>query len=179
MSDLETLAAGRFLTLVRKSGWEYATRRGATGVVGLVAVTRDGRLVLTEQFRIPVGRPVIELPAGLAGDVEGEERESLATAARRELLEETGYEAGRLEFLFEGPSSAGLTDEVISIFLAADLVKTGKGGGDATETIVVHEVPVAELLEWLAAKIKGGAMIDPKVYSALYFAHRTVGGVQS
>ena len=89
----ETLAEGRFLRLVRRGKWEYATRKGVSGIVGIVAVTDDGRLVLVEQDRPPVGKRVIELPAGLAGDVSGQEDEELASAARRELLEETGYAA--------------------------------------------------------------------------------------
>ena len=89
------LAEGKFLRLVRDGRWEYADRTRAQGAVVLVAVTDDNRLVLTEQYRIPLGQRVLELPAGLVGDIQGEEDEPLVTAADRELLEETGYQAGR------------------------------------------------------------------------------------
>ena len=87
----EVIAATRHLQLVRRGGWEYVERPNVTGIVVIVPVTRDGELVLIEQYRVPVDRPVIELPAGLAGDVPGTEGERLEAAARRELLEETGY----------------------------------------------------------------------------------------
>ncbi len=70
---LETLYSGRFLNLVRRGKWEFVERHSATGVVGIVAVTDEGRLLLVEQFRPPLQKQVIELPAGLAGDIAGEE----------------------------------------------------------------------------------------------------------
>src|SRR5215217_8780485 len=103
----ETLAEGKFIQLVRQGTWEYATRKGVSGIVGIVAVTDDGKLVLVEQDRPPVGKRVIELPAGLAGDAAGKEKEDLAEAARRELLEETGYEADNWAQVAEGAASAG------------------------------------------------------------------------
>ncbi|HEV7223072.1 MAG TPA: NUDIX hydrolase, partial [Pirellulales bacterium] len=93
------LAAGRHLQLVQQGHWEYADRTSAREAVVLAAVTDERQLLLVEQYRIPVGRRVIELPAGLVGDIAGEEDERLETAAGRELLEETGYRASRLELL--------------------------------------------------------------------------------
>ena len=113
---------------------------------------------------------VIELPAGLAGDAPGQAGEDLAQAARRELYEECGYEAGQLELLTEGPPSAGLSSEYISLFKATGLRQTGPGGGDASEAITVHKVPLAEVHAWLEARRGEGLMIDPKVYAGLYFA---------
>lgn len=168
-TNLETLHTGRFLSFVRRGHWEFATRRAATGVVALVAVTEDSRIVLVEQFRPPLGRPVIELPAGLAGDRSGDEQESLMTAARRELLEETGYDARRVQPLTEGPSSAGLTDEMISFFLMTELIKVADGGGDASEDIVVHEVPLVAMPDWLEHRRHSGIAIDPKIYVGLYW----------
>ncbi len=168
-SHLETLHAGRHLSLVRRGHWEFATRHGATGVVGLIAVTDDAKMLLVEQLRPPLGKRVIELPAGLSGDIAGEEAESLATAAQRELLEETGYEAQEVRLLTEGPSSAGLTDEMISFFLMTGLTKTGAGGGDASEDILVHEVPLAAMPEWLEERRQSGWAIDPKIYVGLFW----------
>ena len=166
----QIIAEGRHIDLVMRGQWEFARRKGIKGIVGIVPVTDDGRLVLVEQFRPPVEARVIELPAGLAGDVQGQENEPLEAAAHRELLEETGYEAGRLELIFEGPSSPGLSDERVSFFLAGALRKTGTGGGDESEQIVVHEVMLSELEAWLSRKVGEGLLIDMKVYAALYFA---------
>ncbi len=168
-TDLATLHTGRHLSLVRRGHWEFATRHGATGVVGLVAVTEDAKMVLVEQARPPLGKQVIELPAGLAGDIAGEESESLITAARRELLEETGYDAQEVKLLTEGPSSAGLTDEMISFFLMTGLTKTSAGGGDASEDILVHEVPLTQMPEWLEERRQAGWAIDPKIYVGLFW----------
>src|SRR5438552_4530138 len=96
---------------VRKAGrWEYVERTNATGGVVIVGLTDDKKLLLVEQYRLPMRQKVIELPAGLAGDLQGAETEELAEAAKRELLEETGYEARAMSFLMAGPSSAGLTN---------------------------------------------------------------------
>jgi hypothetical protein len=103
-----TLYDGKFIRLVRQHNWEFVQRKNVSGIVGIVAVTDDRRLVLVEQFRPPVGKPVIELPAGLAGDVAGSETEELADAARRELLEETGLRGEEMTRLCAGTASAGL-----------------------------------------------------------------------
>ena len=164
------LARGKFIQLVCEDGWEFADRPGVTGIVTIVAVTEDDRLILTEQFRRPVGRRVIELPAGLAGDLPGSETEELAEAAKRELEEETGYRAERLEHLTAGPPSAGLSTEVVTFFRAGGLRKVGSGGGDEHEEIEVHEVPLATAAAWLSEQTNRGRLVDPKVYTGLYCA---------
>jgi putative RNA 2'-phosphotransferase len=164
------LARGRFIQVVSQDGWEWVERVNTSGAVVIVALTARRELVLVEQFRIPLGRRVIELPAGLAGDLAGAEDEPMTEAARRELLEETGFSAERLEFLTEGPSSAGLATEVYAMYLARDAQRTGAGGGDATEQITVHVVPVDEAHAWLTSRRAEGLMVDPKVYAGLYFA---------
>lgn len=169
MSD-EIMAEGRFTRLVRRDGWEFVARKNTSGIVIVVAVTEAGELLLVEQHRPPVGCRVVELPAGLAGDIAGQEDEALVTAARRELLEETGYEADAFVHLTAGPLSAGLTTEVVTLFGAAGARRVAAGGGDETEEIDVFAVPLAEVPAWLEARQRGGAMVDPKVYSALWFA---------
>ena len=166
------VAEGRFVRLLSQDGWEWVDRVHTSGAVVLVAITHDRQLVLVEQHRIPLGRRVIELPAGLVGDLPAHAHEGLAEAARRELLEETGFDAGCLEYLAEGPSSAGLASEVYALFLARDLRRIGAGGGDSSEDIQVHLVPIDEADAWLAAKRQSGVMVDPKVYAGLYFAAR-------
>ena len=109
-----------------------------TGIVAIIAVTDDGKLLLVEQDRPPVGRRVIELPAGLAGDENGAEHEDLATAARRELREETGYDAAEMVRVAAGPPSAGMTDEVITLFRARGLRKVDDAGGVGSEQITLN-----------------------------------------
>lgn len=166
------LAEGRFARLVAQTGWEWVERVNTSGAVVIVPITREGELVLVEQHRIPLGRRVIELPAGLVGDSIGIEDEAFVEAAQRELLEETGYEAASLEHLTEGPSSAGLAAEVYALFLARDACRVGPGGGDHSEDIQVHVVPLKQADAWLEAKRQAGIMVDPKVYAGLYFANR-------
>jgi ADP-ribose pyrophosphatase len=163
---------GRHLRFLRRGRWEYVERVGTSGIVVIVPVTADDKLVLVEQFRVPVGRWVIELPAGLAGDTPGARRESLAAAARRELLEETGYAAGKLELVSSGPISAGLSTELITVYLARGVRRVARGGGDATEDIRVHAVPLAKVEGWLRRAEKRGRLVDVKVYAGLHFAWR-------
>ena len=169
-SDKKTLGAGRFLQLIDQGGWEFVQRSGVSGVVVVLAVTDEGRVLLVEQFRAPIGAPVIELPAGLAGDGANQANEPLEEAARRELLEETGYQAREMTFLTAGPSSAGLTDEMLTMFHAKGLEKVADGGGHGDEDIQVHEIPLDEVVSWLAEKAQQGVPADPKVYAGLFFA---------
>jgi len=164
------LAEGKYLRLISEAHWEYADRTRATGAVIIVAVTPEKKLLLVEQYRIPLGCNAIELPAGLVGDVPGEEHEALQTAAERELLEETGYSAREWHWLTGGPSSAGLSTELVTFFLADGLTKVHDGGGDHHEQITVHEVPLDSIATWLAARHNAKIAIDPKIYAGLYFA---------
>ena len=164
----QILAEGKYLRFVNENGWEYVVRPHSTGVVVIVAITADRRLILVEQYRVAVHARVIELPAGLVGDTVAARGEPLATAARRELIEETGYEAARMTELADGPIAVGLGSEVVTFFQAADLRRVGPGGGDDTEDIVVHEVALADLPAWLAEKRRAGLLVDPKLYAGLY-----------
>ena len=171
----EMIHKAKFLNLVKRGSWEYVTRPNVTGIVAILAITDDRKLILVEQFRPPVNQRVIEIPAGLAGDSASSAAEDLATAATRELEEETGYHAARMQRLTAGVSSAGLTDEVITLFRATQLTKVGKGGGDDHENIQLHEIPLDQVVPWLNRRADEGLLIDLKVYSALYFAEwRTV-----
>lgn len=164
------LYAGRYLEFVERNGWEMVLRRHP--VVALMAWTPDDELLLVEQYRIPVGRRTIELPAGLAGDSTEHSQESLLDAAGRELEEETGWRAGRLEAVMDCPSSAGLSDETITFVAAHDLVRTGPGGGDDSEDIRVHAIAGDTIDEWLANQHEAGLGIDSKIYTALYLRSR-------
>jgi ADP-ribose pyrophosphatase len=162
----EVLHAGKFIELVRIGRWEYARRTRSQRAVGIIARTDGGELVLVQQHRIPVSADTIELPAGLVGDEDA--HEAVTTAARRELLEETGYEAQRIEHLFDGPSSAGLTDEQVDLVLATGLRQVHCGGGIEGERITVHTVAIDNLSEFLKLQRSRGIQIDFKVRLAEY-----------
>ncbi len=168
-STSEILFEGKFLRVKSKSHWEYIERCKTGAVVAILAITAKRELILVEQFRVPMNKRVIEIPAGLAGDIKGEENEALTAAARRELLEETGYEAQQMEYLTDGPPSAGLSTEVVTFFWAHELREVSEGGGDGSENIQVHVVPLAKLKPWLEAKRQEDCLVDYKIYAALYF----------
>jgi ADP-ribose pyrophosphatase len=172
MSGIITHYRGRYLSLLERDGWEYASRSNASCVVVLVPVTDAGEILLVEQYRKPVGTKVIELPAGLVGD-HAEPDEPVLEAARRELEEETGFAAERLQALMACPGSAGMSDEIIHFILATGLKRVGPGGGDASESIEVLPVPLSQVDAWLAARLAEGTLMDPKIYAALYWLQQS------
>ena len=116
-NERRVLAEGKYLRLVAQSGWEWVERVNASGAAVIAAVTEDERLVLVEQYRIPMQCRVLDLPAGLVGDDPGAAGEAMIDAARRELFEETGYEGTDWHFAVSGPASPGLATEVYSLFV--------------------------------------------------------------
>ena len=162
---------GRYLRLVRKGSWEFIERCNCDGIAIIVPLKDDGRIIFVTQPRVPVAHHVVEFPAGLIGDIKPvkTKRESIANAARRELLEETGYRARTMRFLTSGPAASGSSTVVITFFLATGLTKAGDGGGDESENILVHEVPLASADAWLEKMRTRGYWVDPKVYAGLYF----------
>ncbi|OQA57936.1 MAG: ADP-ribose pyrophosphatase [Candidatus Omnitrophica bacterium ADurb.Bin277] len=163
------LYKGKYLDLMEEDRWEYVRRTNCSGIVVIVPVTKEGKAVFVEQFRRPVRANVIEWPAGLVNDKTAQDAETMEAAARRELLEETGYEAGKLEWITEGPVSSGLSSEILTFYAATGLVKKHSGGGDESEAITVHEVPLTEAEVWLGTMTQKGFLVDPKVYVGLYF----------
>ncbi len=165
-----TLFEGRFVRLIRQDHWEWAERTNTACAVVVVAVTRQKQIVLTEQYRIPVAARVLELPAGLVGDLPHQAAEGRLEAARRELLEETGFVSEDWQPLVEGPVSAGMSNEIAAFYLARNAWPGGQGGGDASEKIEVHVVDLGQAEAFLAARQRQGVLVDPKVYAGLYFA---------
>lgn len=161
---------GRYLRLLDREGYEFVQRRVARGVVLIVPVTSAGELILVEQYRVPVGGKVLEYPAGLVGDEPGCENETFEQAAHRELLEETGCVAEKVEYLTEGPSSPGSLREVVKFYLARDVHPAE--GVTAPEIQGVHRVPLPEAEDWIEAQVRQGYQVDPRVYAGIYFARR-------
>ena len=167
MQEPELLYKGNYIQLLRKDDWEYAERLNCSGVVFIVAVTDDEKIILVEQFRIPVGKKLIEIPAGIVGD-NHHSGESNEAAAKRELMEETGYEVEKLIPLMTGPVAPGSSSMVMTFYLARGIKKVGQGGGDDTENIKVHEVPLSEVDEWLKDRHGDDLWVDPRIFIALY-----------
>jgi nicotinamidase/pyrazinamidase len=172
LEPVSVIGEGRWLRLVKRGRWEYAQRVVGVTAAVIVAVTNDDEMILIEQPRPAVGGVVLELPAGLIGDIAGAEDESPELAAARELEEETGYRPGRLERVAAGTSTAGLSDERLIVYVAYDVERVGDGGGDEHEDIAVHLVPLATVEDFLAARERAGVVIDLKVWAGLYFARR-------
>jgi ADP-ribose pyrophosphatase len=171
----ETVWQGKWLRMLRRGAWEYVERTNANGIsVVIVAATPERKLLFVEQTRVPIQGRTIEMPAGLVGDVEA--GESLLLAAERELLEETGWRAGKIEHLMTGPSSAGMSTERMAFVRASELERVHAGGGDDSEDILVHEIDVDEAPRWLASKLAEGYEIDAKVWAGLWFLVRNPDG---
>lgn len=172
---IETLYEGQWLRMRRRGTWEYAERtHGAGMAVIIVAATPDDRVLFVEQHRVPLGRRTIEMPAGLVGD--DHDHDTLEAAARRELVEETGWEPAHVEVLLTGPTSAGMSTERIAFVRATGLRRVGEGGGVAGEAITVHEVPRLEAPRWLMQKQAEGYELDLKLWGGLWMLERNPDG---
>ncbi len=151
---------GKFLTVKQRGTWEYVSR--ARGIRAAVILAIDeGHVLLVEQYRVPLGCNCLELPAGLVGDDDCDEKPEIA--ALRELEEETGYTAGTMTELGDFYSSPGMVSESFSFLKAGDLRKISEGGGVDGENIIVHRVPLTGIPDFVAAKRAQGCAIDVKL----------------
>ena len=157
---VETMWEGKFVTAKRQGRWEYVARSRGIKAAVILAID-DGHVLLVEQYRVPLGKNCIELPAGLIGDETA--GEDPVAAAGRELEEETGYRAGRLDHLGEYYSSPGMVSESFHMIHAHDLTKIGDGGGVEGEGITVHRVALDTLPAFVVAKRAEGCAIDTKL----------------
>jgi ADP-ribose pyrophosphatase len=160
-APLETMWEGRFVSAMKRGKWEFASRtRGIRAVV--ILAEHDGHFVLVEQQRVAVGGLSLELPAGLIGDVGGDA--SVEATAVRELEEETGFRAERIEVLGDFFASPGMLSESFTLVRAHGLVRTGPGGGvPGEEDIAVHLVPREKTAEFVASRRAAGVAMDVKL----------------
>jgi ADP-ribose pyrophosphatase len=156
----EIMWQGRFITAKRRGKWEYVARARGIRAAVILAV-EDGHVLLVEQYRVPLGAHCIELPAGLIGDHDAGE-DALMSAAR-ELEEETGYRAQKLEIVGDFFSSPGMVSESFFLVRATGLEKVGVGGGVDGENITVHRVAIDALPSFVAAKRGEGCVVDVKL----------------
>jgi len=176
--DRVTLWEGRFLrtcltTYLARDGCRYeweCYERTSKGVVIIVPVLPNERVLLIRQFRPPVGETVLELPAGLIDPGETPE-----TTAARELVEETGYSPGVLSPLIAGPYSPALTSGTLDVFLASNLHYVGKTGGDRNEHIETLEVSFSSAFEDITRLVSRGEKVDLKILGFIELARRTMG----
>jgi ADP-ribose pyrophosphatase len=154
--------------------WEAVERVKCNGIVVIIPVTSDGDLLLIRQFRPVLNNYVIEFPAGL-----NDRGETLVEAARRELIEETGYTSNALELIAEGPVSSGLSTEVLTVFLARDAVPASPSLRerfpiDETEAIEVVRTPLVTAYETIAEYRENGDSVDLKIYGFIELALKRI-----
>jgi len=163
----EVMWEGRFIIAKKRGRWEYVGRARGIRAAAIIAldVDPDGtrHVILVSQYRVPLGRFSLEIPAGLVGDDAGGEGEEAITAAARELEEETGYRAGTLEVLGEFYSSPGMVSECFTLLRARNLERVSEGGGTEGENIVVHRVALRDLPQFVAEWRRAGHAVDVRI----------------
>ena len=153
---------GNWIVAKQRGRWEYVSRARSIRAAVILAV-EDNHVLLVEQYRVPLGKPCIELPAGLIGDDDSAADEGPLAAAGRELEEETGYRAATLEDVGEFHSSPGMVSESFTLVRARGLTKIGEGGGVGGEDITAHRVPLREIEGFVAEARAAGKAIDVKL----------------
>lgn len=158
---------GRFIIAKQRGRWEYVSRARGIRAAAIIAIDEDPdgtrHVILVSQYRVPLGRFCLEIPAGLVGDDEGKAGEEAAEAAARELEEETGYTAKQMEFLGEFYSSPGMISECFTLLRATGLTKISEGGGTENENIVVHRVPLSRLADFVRGWREAGHGVDVRI----------------
>lgn len=152
--------AGKYVRAVKRDKWEYASRTGGIKAVVILA-EHEGKVILVDQPRVPTGCRCIELPAGLVGDEDPDATPE--STAIKELEEETGFTAERVERLGEYYASPGMLSESFTLVRALGLRKIGEGGGDENEDIRVHLVVRAEIPSFIEQKRAEGFGVDVKL----------------
>jgi ADP-ribose pyrophosphatase len=157
---------GKFVRAFKRDKWEYASRARDIGAVVILA-EYEGKVILVEQPRVAPGRRCLELPAGLVGDQDPDA--TVESTALKELNEETGFTAERIERLGEFYASPGMLSEAFTLVRAHGLQRTGEGGGDEHEDIMVHFVARADITDFIEQKRAEGVGMDAKLLLLLNF----------
>ena len=165
-APLETIWKGKYISALKRGRWEFVSRTGSTNAVVIIA-EHDGKVILIEQFRVPVGGRCLELPAGLVGDED--EHATVEDTAVKELEEETGFTCDRVERLGDFHSSPGMVAESFTLVRAHGVRKVGEGGGTEHEEIDVFLVPRAEIPAFVASRREQGVAVDVKLLNFLNF----------
>ena len=163
---------GKFVTAKTRGRWEYAGRARQIRAAAILAI-EEGHVLLVAQYRVPLGRICLEIPAGLIGDHDEYRGEPPETAAMRELEEETGYRAERMENLGEFYSSPGMVSESFTLLRAHGLTKIGEGGGTDSEDIVTYRIALSELPQFVADWREAGHAVDVRL--AILMAGNLIG----
>jgi len=162
----EVMWAGKYVRALKRDKWEYASRTNNINAVVILAEF-EGRVILVDQPRVPPDCRCIELPAGLVGDLDP--NATVEDTAIKELEEETGFTAERVERLGEFYASPGMLSEGFSLVRAHGVRKIGEGGGDENEDINVHLVPRADIPNFIEQKRAEGLGVDVKLLLFLKF----------
>lgn len=135
--------------------WDFVEHKGAAAVV---PVTAEGKILMVRQYRNALERYTLEIPAGALNYV-GEPKD---VCAARELEEETGYRAGKLEWLMNVNTTVAFCNEIIGVYVATDLTATSQNLDD-DEFLNVEEHELDELLDMIFE----GKITDGKTAAAL------------
>ena len=167
----ETLLQGRVFTIRRdlvrtpdgrESKYDIIEHGGS---VLIVPIDQDGNLLFVRQYRHAAGLELLELPAGTLDEGEAPE-----VCAAREIREETGFSAGRLEEIGKFYLAPGYSSEYMHVFLARDL-KPDPLQHDEDEFLTLETIPLAKALEMA----ERGEVPDAKSLAGLFFARRYLG----
>jgi ADP-ribose pyrophosphatase len=164
VSEPRTAWSGQYIQVIVDGRWEYVLRTRSIGAAVILAID-DGHVILVEQYRVPLGAVCLELPAGLVGDET--QGEAIETAALRELEEETGYTAARIERIGTFASSPGMVGETFTLVRAHGVRRIAGGGGTGDEDITVHRVALGDVPAFIAARRAAGVMTDVKLLTLL------------
>lgn len=159
-APLQTVWQGKYISALKRGRWEYVSRTGSTNAVVILA-EHHGKVILIEQYRVPVGGQCLELPAGLVGDED--KNATIEETAVKELEEETGFTAERIERLGEFQSSPGMVAESFMLVRAHGIRKIGEGGGTEHEDIRVHLIARHDIPAFIEQRRAAGVAVDVKL----------------
>ena len=165
-APLQTMWEGKYIRAMKRGRWEYVSRTNSVGAAVILA-EHDGKVILVEQYRVPVGARCLELPAGLVGDEEA--HATVESTAIKELEEETGFTCDRVERLGDFHSSPGMVAESFSLVRAHGVRKVGEGGGTEHEEIEVHLIAREDIPAFVAERRVAGVAIDVKLLIFMNF----------